>query len=675
MRPVQSLDPTPVPARSARALLPAAVAVCLVLTTARSADALLYDVDFSTPPHAVGQLPLTGAGPTPREIVSQVMFGTPTVVAALGALTEQPLLLTSFDGQGDQVKFQLDDLAAANFYCFQADVVVTEAQTTPEGLLTFIFDTPNGVRTIFFEPDGEIRARVVSDPNDLIGTYTLGTVVHLQVEIDLVNDLWVIYLDGEEVWADSFGPANSLVALRVTTQVTASPAGITAAIDNLTINDGICDPQACFRLAFDELTAGATYAVGSSFASEDVIIDVEPFHPIVGPCSGASVSGSAVVGNSQNACRTGNEIHADDVTLDFDFGGTIDDVVIYYGDNGGTVSLGVNGDCRTVQNFPQLNGLIQGMVAVEVFDSGAAGGCGVIRLLGEIDQLSIGGQDLWIDAVSYCHECPDIMRSAFQDQTLGTTYAVGDAFTSGAATYRVEPFFAPGPDCTGLVAGGARIQNGGLACSNGNELEIHDANVGITFGTTVDRVVLNYGEYGGNVNLTINGDCRNVDNFNELNATDVGDVRVIVGDFDQSGNSCGMMYLVGPIEQLRIGGHDLLIDNLRACGLVVTGIQDPIGVPGAGAGMLELEQNQPNPFNPSTTIAFTLASPMRARLTIYDATGRALRTLTDGMVGSGRHEVQWDGRDARGGRVASGVYAYRLEASGMASTRRMIILK
>ncbi|HWN83022.1 MAG TPA: FlgD immunoglobulin-like domain containing protein, partial [Candidatus Udaeobacter sp.] len=613
---------------------------------------------------------------TPRETVSQVMFGIPTVVAALGALTDQPLLFTSFDGQGDQIKFQLDDLAAASFYCFQADVVVTETQTNPDGVLTFYFDAlPGGVRTVFFEPDGEIRARIGADPSDLIGTSTLGTAVHLQVEIDLVNDLWVISLDGEEVWADSFGAVNSLAALRVSTPVTASPAHLTAAIDNLTINDGICDPKPCLRLAFDEVTAGATYAVGSSFASEDVIIAVEPLHPTPGPCGGASVNGTAVVGNSANACRTGNEIHADDVTLDFDFGGTIDDVVIYYGDNGGTVSLGLNGDCRTVQNFPQLDGTVQGAVAIEVVDSGAAGGCGVIRLLGEIDQLTIGGQDLWIDAVSYCHVCSDVLRSAFQDQTLGTTYGVGDAFTSGAATYRVEPFFAPGPTCTGLVAGGVRIQNGGLACSNGNELEIHDANVGIDFGTTVDRMVLSYGEYGGNVNLTINGDCRNVDNFNILNATDVGDVRVIVGDFDQSGNSCGMMYLVGPIEQLRIGGHDLLIDNLRACGLVVTGIQDPILVPGAGAALLELEQNQPNPFNPATTIAFTLASPMRARLTIYDVTGRAVRTLSDGMLGSGRHEVQWDGTDARGGRVASGLYVYRLEAGGMASTRRMVILK
>src|SRR5262245_45400794 len=101
MRPVQSLDRTPVPARcSARARLLAIAAVCMLLATAGNADALLYDVTFSSPPHTVGQPPAVGAGPTPRATVSSIEFGTPLVVATLGALTDQPLQLSSFDGQG-----------------------------------------------------------------------------------------------------------------------------------------------------------------------------------------------------------------------------------------------------------------------------------------------------------------------------------------------------------------------------------------------------------------------------------------------------------------------------------------------------------------------------------------------------------------------------------------------
>jgi len=261
----------------------------------------------------------------------------------------------------------------------------------------------------------------------VIGNYALGDVVHLQVEIDLVNDRWVIHLDGQPAWDDSFGSADLVEGVRVSTPVTPAPARVTGAIDNLTINETICDVQPCDRLAFENLTPGAIYPVFSSFAAEGVIVNINSFFFTPGPCNGLFSSGTAVVvPGLQNACRTGNEILLDDVSLGFDFGGPVDDVVIYYGDYTGTVSLGVNGDCETVLDFPALDGTFQGGVAISVFDSGAPGGCGVIRLLGEITELSIGGQSLFIDALSYCQDCPSLVRSAFEDQVAGrvTTSAI-----------------------------------------------------------------------------------------------------------------------------------------------------------------------------------------------------------------------------------------------------------
>jgi hypothetical protein len=84
---------------------------------------------------------------------------------------------------------------------------------------------------------------------------------------------------------------------------------------------------------------------------------------------------------------------------------------------------------------------------------------------------------------------------------------------------------------------------------------------------------------------------------------------------------------------------------------------------------------RPNPFNPTTTIAYSLALAGDAELVVYDVTGRRVRTLVDGFVTAGDHEVRWDGRDDGGEVVSSGVYFYRLRAGDVVETQRMVLLK
>ncbi|HXS09763.1 MAG TPA: choice-of-anchor B family protein [Candidatus Krumholzibacteria bacterium] len=88
-----------------------------------------------------------------------------------------------------------------------------------------------------------------------------------------------------------------------------------------------------------------------------------------------------------------------------------------------------------------------------------------------------------------------------------------------------------------------------------------------------------------------------------------------------------------------------------------------------------LSQNHPNPFNPSTTISFLLNGRAHARLSIYDVNGQRVATLVDRDLPAGAHQVAWDGTDARGARVASGVYYYRLDAGGQTATKQMVLLK
>ncbi len=83
----------------------------------------------------------------------------------------------------------------------------------------------------------------------------------------------------------------------------------------------------------------------------------------------------------------------------------------------------------------------------------------------------------------------------------------------------------------------------------------------------------------------------------------------------------------------------------------------------------------PNPFNPSTTIRYSIEKGGRAELTIYDIAGRRIRTLLSGFVPAGDHEAVWNGRDDSGRPAASGVYFYRLHTDGFAETRKMVLLK
>ncbi len=91
---------------------------------------------------------------------------------------------------------------------------------------------------------------------------------------------------------------------------------------------------------------------------------------------------------------------------------------------------------------------------------------------------------------------------------------------------------------------------------------------------------------------------------------------------------------------------------------------------------LALEQNRPNPFNPLTSIAYSVPeNTAEIELSVYDVTGRLVRTVASGKVVAGRHEAVWDGRDARGERVASGVYFVRLTDGKTTATKRMVLLK
>lgn len=88
-----------------------------------------------------------------------------------------------------------------------------------------------------------------------------------------------------------------------------------------------------------------------------------------------------------------------------------------------------------------------------------------------------------------------------------------------------------------------------------------------------------------------------------------------------------------------------------------------------------LDQNHPNPFNPSTIIPFATAREGVVSLVVYDASGRTVKTLVEGILPAGGHRVLWNGSDDRGNSVASGVYFVRLRCSDVCATRKLVLVR
>jgi hypothetical protein len=93
----------------------------------------------------------------------------------------------------------------------------------------------------------------------------------------------------------------------------------------------------------------------------------------------------------------------------------------------------------------------------------------------------------------------------------------------------------------------------------------------------------------------------------------------------------------------------------------------------AGSGLpptVQLEQNFPNPFNPTTTIRYALPGRMHVRIAVWNTVGEKVATLADGIQEQGEHEVKFDGTG-----LAGGVYFSTLKAGGYSRTRRIVLLK
>ncbi|MBD3179352.1 MAG: T9SS type A sorting domain-containing protein, partial [Candidatus Latescibacteria bacterium] len=85
--------------------------------------------------------------------------------------------------------------------------------------------------------------------------------------------------------------------------------------------------------------------------------------------------------------------------------------------------------------------------------------------------------------------------------------------------------------------------------------------------------------------------------------------------------------------------------------------------------------NYPNPFNPSTTIEYTVDRPGPVRVSVYDTAGRLVRSLVDRHREAGRYRTSWSGRDSHGAAVSAGVFFLRFQSCGKLMARKIVLVK
>ncbi len=112
-----------------------------------------------------------------------------------------------------------------------------------------------------------------------------------------------------------------------------------------------------------------------------------------------------------------------------------------------------------------------------------------------------------------------------------------------------------------------------------------------------------------------------------------------------------------------LGNYDITISSL-------------VAVPGdLPEKAFALRGNHPNPFNPHTSIGFDLYRDGPVKLSIFDLSGRKLRTLVDADLSAGEHTVTWDGKDAAGNELPSGIYLSRIEGAGGADQDKLALIR
>ena len=152
------------------------------------------------------------------------------------------------------------------------------------------------------------------------------------------------------------------------------------------------------------------------------------------------------------------------------------------------------------------------------------------------------------------------------------------------------------------------------------------------------------------------------------------DVLSMTAGIENAAQDIGLLYVCNNI-------YDLSASEIKAGSVIkyttnppfetiITSVEESDGINSASAS----GQNKPNPFRSGTLISYTISEPGPVSVNIYDFRGILIKTLYNGHLAAGQHEIIWDGTDDHGSLTAAGVYFYRIEAEDNSQTGKMVRL-
>jgi hypothetical protein len=293
-----------------------------------------------------------------------------------------------------------------------------------------------------------------------------------------------------------------------------------------------------------------------------------------------------------------------------------------------------------------------------------------------IVKLDTGGSWLWVkqtEGPGYWDGCLDIATD-----NEGFIYITGgfyDTITFGTIT---------------LTSSGATDVYVAKMDSSGNWLWARRG--GGTEGSQSSAIVI------GSNNIYITGDFNGSASFGSSTVVCIGNADTFVAELDASGNwiwakrgggvssedidvdAEGFVYTTGTlwgnnatdtfdsITITGITGYDIFVAKLGN----VVGINDDLNAQTTDINVLAAS---PNPFSLETTIRYNVKNSSLVNIAIYNLKGEKVRTLVSENKANGFYKTVWNGRDDNGNAVSSGVYLYRMQADGMVSTQRMLLVK
>ena len=347
-------------------------------------------------------------------------------------------------------------------------------------------------------------------------------------------------------------------------------------------------------------------------------------------------------------------------------------------DYGGTENLMVNGHNLFVGDLDAFTSAVAPGVTlmVQTWPIADGGIRGLASLFGNVTELLVAGQEFFIDNIcvkedgfdpGQCDLVSDNESQPEDAEWSGGSISPGEViFTEDGIDVSLEIFSEFGNPL--FLA--ASMESPWCPIGSGNVLYLIYMSVlyDLTPFSSIQSVSFEFCGTGVGVeNLGIDG-VLYMGNILHVPVDYFPDVMVNINSQEFGNYVFGTVTLVGNVQQLLVGGQGFYVDNLCVN-------LDLSPVPDFVADALTLRPNYPNPFNPSTTLSFSLKQSGLVQLSVVDVAGRRIATLLQEVRSEGEHQVVWNGRDDHDRLAASGIYFVRLESGGQVATRKIEMLK